>query len=231
MFLARLGAGDTQLLRPFITLLLIITLTITATGNFSLQQDEPPAQAEAYELTPEEEREAFALVEKFIVHMEKTQDVTPMIKELYVSDFPERLQQDDMGSLFPLALTPEVAAQATPDELQRVYAASINATHLGMTLYMAAYLKRKQAGRDVNVNAEEDEYTIAELVPPGVIKLIQSDPVLAKLLKKIAERTANALTQNEADAAPPAESCAEEKVSLIIEDLVPRDLRERPTQH
>jgi hypothetical protein len=204
------------------------TLTMTAAGRVSLKQDEMPAQAQQEQLTPDEEREARAFVEEFLARFEKTQDVTPLLNEMFVSDFAERLQHDDIGSLFPLALDPEIAEQATPEEIRRVYAASLNCLHLGMRLFIAASQKRKleKAQRKAPETEEEErDFTIEELIPPSVIKLIQSDPLLARLLEKeLQKEKANRASRPEGDEAAPnpeAETEANPDEPQSFDDLAP----------
>ncbi len=221
-----------MLMRPLIALLLIALLTLSIMGQTPIEQDEMPAQTSEQErLTPEEEREAHALAEEFFKRLEQAQDVTPLVKDLYVSDFAARMQQDDMGSFFPLAVTPEVAAEATPDEILRLYAASINVMYLSMRLYIAASLKQRQKPRDEQASAKED-FAIEEIIPPAIINLIQSDPVLAKLLAKELQQEAarNAPVQETAETNQATESTGAETQNnepQSFEDLVPFKTIER----
>jgi hypothetical protein len=99
-----------------LTFLLVMSLMTTCAARTSLSQDETPGTAQEEKLTPEEEREARALAGEFIRRLDETGDVTPLLSELYINDFAERLREDDgVEELFPLAVRREVAAQATPD--------------------------------------------------------------------------------------------------------------------
>jgi hypothetical protein len=170
-------------MRTLLTFLLIISFITTGAARTSRPQDETPGTAQEEKLTPEEESEARALIEEFIKRLEETEDVTPLLSDLYIDDFAERLREDAaVEKLFPLAVKREVAAQATPDEIRRMYAASINGSYMAMRLLIAAELKRKQERLKGQENDEEP--TIEELLTPALIKLIQSDPVLNAVLEK-----------------------------------------------
>lgn len=221
-----------MLTRPLIALLLIALLTLSTLGQTPIEQDETLARTSEQErLTPEEEREARSLAEEFFKRLEQEQDVTPLVKELHVSDFAARMQQDDMGGLFPLAVTPEVAAGATPDEILRLYAASINVMYLSLRLYIAACLKQRLKPRDEKASAKE-ELTIEEIIPHTVIKLIQSDPVLARLLaKELKEEAARNAPTQETDennqATESTDAAAQNGEPQSFEDLVPFKTIER----
>jgi|GEM_PF-6797508 len=225
-----------MLMRPLIALMLIALLTLSTTGRAAIEQEEETLArtSEQEQLTPGEKREALALAEEFFKRLEQEQDVTPLVRELYVSDFAARMQQDDMGSLFPLAVTPEVAAEATPDEILRLYAASINVMYLALRLYIADCLKQSQKPRAEQALAKE-EIAIEEIIPPTVIKLIQSDPLLARLLakelQKEAARNAPAQETDETNQATASTDDAEEEAQngepQAIEDLVPFKTTER----
>ncbi|MBC7911033.1 MAG: hypothetical protein H7Y30_11065 [Pyrinomonadaceae bacterium] len=196
--------------RLFISILLITSLMLTATGRTLVMQDATsPPPAEEEQLTPEEELEARALAEEFIARFEKTQDVTPLLADMYVSDFVERLRDDDeIEQLIPFSVKREVAAQASSEEIRRLYAASINGIYLGMRLYLAADKKRKQerAQRGETVDPDSgEELTVAEILPPGLIQLMRSDPKLAAILEKELEREERerASPQNQTNTEPP----------------------------
>jgi hypothetical protein len=202
-------------------------------GQTPVEQDETLARTSEQErLAPEEEREARALAEEFFKRLEQAQDVTPLVKELYVSDFVARMQQDDMGGLFPLAVTPEVAAEATPDETLRLYAASINVMYLSLRLYIAAYLKQRQKPRDEQASVQEEKIAIEEIIPPAIIKLIQSDPVLARLLaKELQQEAARNVPVQETDETNRATESTDIEAQNVepqsFEDLVPFKTTER----
>jgi hypothetical protein len=212
--------------RLFISILLVTSLMLTATGRTLVTQDAtPPPAVEEEQLSPEEEREARALAEEFIARLEKTQDVTPLLADMYVSDFAERLRDDqDIEGLIPFSVKREVAAQASPEEIRRLYAASINGMYLGMRLYLAADKKRKQesAQHGESVGPERgEELTVSEILPPGLIQLMRSDPKLAAILEKELEREKreSALRQNQtntetADAIQPVEDAGDAKENL-----------------
>ncbi len=185
-----------MLMRTLLTFLLVISFIRTGAARTSLPQDETPGTAQEEKLTPEEESEARVLAEEFIRRLEETEDASPLLSELYIDDFAERLREDaGVESLFPLAVKREVAAQATPDEMRRMYVASINGSYMGMRLLLAAELKRKQ--EQLKGQANDEDLTIEELLTPGLIKLIQSDPILNALLEKQQKKEAARRTARE----------------------------------
>ena len=194
-------------MRLLVSLLLVASLAISTFGLSRLKQ-ETPNQSEDETLRPDEEREARAFVEDFIERLEKSQDVTPLVKELYVSDFTERLRSN-MADVIPLAATSEVAAQLSSDEILAAYAASTNMLYLASVRYMEILGRRarERAKRGEPMDSdEESDLTIEELIPPKLIQLIQSDPALAAILaheleKEKKERDAG---QNYKDTDPPA---------------------------
>jgi hypothetical protein len=176
-------------------------------GRSVVKQQETPDQAKEETLTPEEEREARALAKDFIERLEKSEDVTPLVKDLYVTDFAERLR-GDMDTVFPLAATPEVAAQLSSDEILHAYAASINCVFLGAVHYMEILRRhaneRAKRGEPRNSDADLD-VTIEELFPPKLIELIQSDPALAAMLAaEIKEQAEESATKEDSSLIEPS---------------------------
>ncbi|MBV9209755.1 MAG: hypothetical protein JOZ52_03950 [Acidobacteria bacterium] len=179
-----------MLYRTLLALLLSLSFITTGAARTTLPQDEEtnePAQQKE-QLSPEEEREARAIAEEFIERLEKTGDIAPLVKDLYVSDFNSRLRGQTEGFL-PLAIKREVARQMSDEDILRAYTASINCMYLTFRLYAAFEKKRAQekaSRRDKDATKDEDEEdapTIDELIPPSVIKLIQSDPALNAMLE------------------------------------------------
>lgn len=173
-------------LRSLISLLLIASFAIATAGRSAVRQEDTPEQTQEVTLTPDEEREARALAKEFIERFEKEEDVTSLIKDLYVSDFTERLR-NHMDSNFPLAASPEVAAQMSSDEILRAYAASINCIYLATRLFIEYERKQEQerVKRGETKNQDEaPEPMISELIPRSIVELIQSDPLLAAMLEQ-----------------------------------------------
>lgn len=200
-----------MLIRSLMSLLLIASIVMATMGRPVVKQEETPNQAKEETLTPDEEREARALAEEFFDRLDKSEDVTPLVRDLFVSDFAERLRSN-MEDSFPLAATPEVAAQLSSDEILRAYAASINCVYLGSVHYIGIVRRhaneRAKRGEPKDSDADQD-VTIEELFPPKLIKLIQSDPALAAMLaKEIKEQ---------------AEGRATKEDSSLIENAAPKE--------
>lgn len=216
-------------IRPLLVFLLIASMTTATMGRAPLKQDDTQDQAKQEVLTPDEENEARALAEEFITRLEKSEDVTPLVKDLYVSGFTERLR-DRMDGLFPLAATPEVAAQMSSDEILRAYAASINCIYLASRLYIEFERKHEQEKAQRGDTAEQEEEpdpTIEELIPPSIIKLIESDPVLAALFEQAKKDEQEERRRNQSGPAvenAPTSEADRESVSQVtesFEDLFP----------
>ena len=216
-------------MRSLIAFIVITALMAATMGRTPVNQEETPTQAQEMELTPDEEREARELAEDFIERLEESEDVTPLVKEFYVGDFPERLR-DRMERVFPLAAKPDVAAQMTSDEILRAYAASINCIYLASVHYTEILSRRasEKAKRGLPKDSDtEKDLTIEELIPPKLIKLIQSDPALAAMLaqemnKQVERRTSKQETSViETAPVPESERYQDTQESASLEDIIP----------
>ena len=214
-------------LRLLISLLLIASLATATLGRPVVKLEEN--QAKEGTLTPDEEREARELAEDFIKRLEESEDVTPLLREFYVSDFAERLR-DRMEEVFPLAAKPEVAALMSSEEILRAYAASINCIYLASVHYTEILRRRAseraERGEPKDSDAEND-LTIEELIPPKLIKLIQSDPALAAMLaeelnkenEKRASQQETSVTEH--SPLPESERYQDPQESASLEDIIP----------
>ncbi len=176
--------------RALITLLLICCLGAThASAGARFAERDAREQ-----LTPEEEREAREVAEAIFKRLEEEQDIAPLLEEMFVSDFAERLHASvsEAGSLYLLDRT--VAAQASRDEVLRHHV-SVSNLILLTSLYMAnarldARAERRAAKakvEDEEGKAEEAEETeeangadpkLADIFPPEVLVLFRNDPLI-----------------------------------------------------
>lgn len=214
-------------LRSMTSVLLIASLAMVTIGRPVVRQEETPNQAKEETLTPDEEREARALADDFIERLEKSEDVTPLVKELFVEDFTERLRSR-MDSLFPLAATPELAAQLSSDDILRAYAASINCIYVIIIHYTDLLRRRanERAKRGEPKNSEAERVlSIEELIPPKLINLIESDPALATLLsqemKKENEKREKETADIEPAPVPDADRYEDSEEATSIENIIP----------
>lgn len=131
-------------------------------------------------LTPEEEEEARSLVMRFNERLRETTDLGPIIDELFVHDFSERLNRQPTGFLLWCFLSKNVIAEAGRDKLRRSYVAWMNFYELVFRLYQAIAALKKQSG-DGEV---EDRLKIGDALSPEIIRVLLGDPVMAKLYRE-----------------------------------------------
>ena len=201
--------------RALITLLLICCLGAThASAGARFAERDAREQ-----LTPEEEREAREVAEALFKRLEEGQDLAPLLEEMFVGDFAERLHASlgSAGSLYFLDRT--VAAQATRDEVLRHHVAFSNFILLTSMHTMNAQLQARAERRAAKANRENnggqaggeeetketegeeetdgDEPKLADILPPDVLGLFRADPILCRFL-----------LEDEGRAAAPQESAA-----------------------
>jgi hypothetical protein len=162
-------------MQPCIAFLLIIAITMAASGRSTICLDNPLAETD--EIRADEDWEAREIARQFIQRFEETGDIESLVKDLYVKDFSERLRQDTDPYFF-ITIEPEVAAQATDEDLRRHYATSLQFTYLSAFLYAAAGSAR-MAQSNTESGDDVSEPTIEEVLTQPVAAVLRSDPVLA----------------------------------------------------
>jgi hypothetical protein len=166
-------------------LLLVLTLATGSVAPVRGQQEDAPTDEE--KITPEEEREAVQLAERFIKRFEEKNEPSSLIDELYVKDFDARLRRDDVSNyIYLVKVEPEVVAKATDQDLRRLYTASLNFIYASAYLYGIHMYNRKLKGLDA-VDDDNDP-PLKEILPPQVEAVLRSDPVMAKLLAEDEEQ-------------------------------------------
>lgn len=150
------------------------------------------------QLTTEEESAAREFGRRFAERFRETNDIAPIVEEMYVEDFADRLRHDD--EYLPMCfLRREVAAQATPAELRKFYVAQFNF----VTLTLAYWMTRPEGpGGDA-----QEEPTLEQMFPPEVFGLLSSSPHFAAYItgEKPAAETPD---EKAADAGGPAAASA-----------------------
>jgi len=133
--------------------------------------------AEATKITAEEEQEVLAVAERFVRRMQETNDLAPLIGEMFVSDYAERLYQDaiDKSLLF---MRKSVVRKASWEELARYQIALNNAGYV-VGLLIADY----QESHAMTGEAEGEE-DFVNAFPPDILTLFRNDPVLTSLFEK-----------------------------------------------
>lgn len=138
------------------------------------QQEEA---SDATRITAEEKQEVLAVAERFIRRMQKTNDLAPLIGEMFVSDYAERLRQEAINKSL-LFLRKSVAEQASREELVR-YQISLNNSGYLVGLLLADY-----EGSHATTDEEDDEGDFVNALPPDIHSLFKNEPVLSSLFEK-----------------------------------------------
>ncbi|MGB7925038.1 MAG: hypothetical protein WCF57_17490 [Pyrinomonadaceae bacterium] len=169
-------------IRPAIAFLLVISMTLAATGR-AHANNSPRQTQEDTRLTFDEELEARSVAEQFVKRFEESDDLLSIVADLYVSDFNDRLRRDPIER-FAVPVDPELAAQVDGDELSRYHITWLKFTYLYMLLLSAAW---HQSASHLNGNAKPDDDDeqvprLDEVLSPRLIALFRDDPALAELL-------------------------------------------------
>jgi hypothetical protein len=162
-----------MILRPLIALLLTITLLLTAMGRERNAPEASPVDKGSAEITPDEEREARELVTRLTTRWRETEDIGPLIEELFVADFADRLRQEPRY-LFFSELKKEQLGPQDREDLRRHYVAMTNLLHLFVRLYEVylPLLKAEEGGED---------FEPEKLLPANVIEVLKSNPTLSAI--------------------------------------------------
>jgi hypothetical protein len=191
--------------RVLITKLLIALL---ATMNGAVARPMPAQDAgEAIKITAEEEQEVLEVAGRFVRRMEETYDLAPLIGEMFVSDYAERLRREAINE--PLFFVKKgVAEQAGREDLLRYQVALNNCLYV-VGLLVAAYGASHPAADDEG----EDEEDFIKALPPDVLDLFKNDPVLASLFEE--EQKDRARENQSAEQASKSDSDDDEPVRSV----------------
>jgi hypothetical protein len=181
--------GNTTM-RFIISLLLICTLTTTATAHPPVKQDD-----EAEQLTPEEEHEARGIALRFVQQLRETNDVAPLIDEMFVKDFGERLRHDT-EYLPMIFVAPGVIQQASSEELPQFYVAEFNYWVLMIEYIM---LQERESQSD---ESEDTDDSPEEFLPADVLAILKNNPIYAGLIAE--EEAAGEEREEQAETDAPA---------------------------
>ncbi|HEX8137334.1 MAG TPA: hypothetical protein VF544_07065 [Pyrinomonadaceae bacterium] len=192
-------------LRPFIALLLVITLAL-ATAASPVQSPEAETVDRGEEkLTAEEEREARLVAARFIKRWQETEDIGPLVDEFFIADFVERLRTEP-ETLYFAELKPELLVSENGDDLLKYYVAMTNSVRLIFRICQVYEATGpEEEGRD-----GPEWY---ETIPAGVWNVLRSNPIMAEVLAE--EMGARDGATGEQDAARRAEA----KTIKSIEEL------------
>jgi hypothetical protein len=175
--------------RALIANLLVVLLVTTANGgSFFTKRATPAAQenvSDETKITAEEEREAHELAERFLRRMQETNDLAPLVGEMFVPDYAERLGQE--ASNKPLALLSKSAVEgASREELVRYDLALNNSLYLASLLFLA--YQTSHPAQDVEQEWGATYYK--QLLPPDIIELCRNDAILRVLFEEETKESA-----------------------------------------
>ncbi|HYG80713.1 MAG TPA: hypothetical protein VD861_10015 [Pyrinomonadaceae bacterium] len=187
-------------MRVFISLLLVAALAAGARPS-SARFNPPAAPDDEQKLSPEEELEAQALLARFKERLRATKDFGPIVDELFVSDFRERLWQVPRDWQ-PWGFLDEIlAVNADRAALRRHYLAWMNFYALVHELSEAARALKKQAGGD-----GEDEVKARDIFSPEIVEVLAGDRTLAWFAEEFKEKEDEESARGDVGDEPTADS-------------------------
>jgi hypothetical protein len=172
--------------RTFIKSLLVVLLATTGSGGIAVaaaaRTSSGAQEASAgTKLTAEEEREVREMAERFIRRMQETNDIAPLVGEMFVTDYAERLRQEAIKKPLTL-LSRSVVEQSSREELLRYQLALDNSLYVATLLFLA--YKTAHPADDDDDEQEWGATFYKQLLPPDIIELCKSDPILKVLLEE-----------------------------------------------
>ncbi|HXM35401.1 MAG TPA: hypothetical protein VN920_09460 [Pyrinomonadaceae bacterium] len=166
------------MLKRYWTTIIILILCITSVAG-------PPASAQTndQQITERESQEALELAQQFTTRFLETKDLTPIVKELYVTDFIERYKQaravnPDFNKAPHLYFVPgleynsRLLTEANAEDWQRFYVAANNFILFGFVSVI------KKSPKEI------EDLKVTDLYPASVIKLLSRNPNLANMIEK-----------------------------------------------
>jgi hypothetical protein len=163
--------------QTILALPLILCLALCSTARLSAAQE---ASGDATKITSEEAQEAREFAERFIRRMQETNDLAPLVDEMFVTDYAARLRQEAVNKSLPL-LSKGVVEQASREEVARYQLALNNSVYLA-SLMLLAYKTLHPAAEDVE--EEEGAAYYKQVLPPDIFELCRNDPVLKVLFEE-----------------------------------------------
>jgi hypothetical protein len=166
--------------RALIANLLVVLLMTTGSGIVIARTLSKAQEAsDETKITTEEEQEARELAERFLRRMLETNNLAPLLGEMFVQDYAVRLRQE--ASNKPLALLSKSAVEgASGEELVR-YQLAFNNSFYFASLLVLAY---KSAHPAEDVEQEWGATYYKRLLPPDIIELCKNDAILRMLLEE-----------------------------------------------
>lgn len=166
-------------------------------------------------ITPEEEREALQIAGQFVKGFEEKNNLLALIDELYVKDFDARLRPDFSSYSFIASVKPEVLERASDEDLRRLDAVTLGFSYAGGFLYGVNQYNRKLKGEE----SRDDEPVINELMPPDVIELFKTDPILAEIIAEGEEEERRRNSEQSDETEQGAGRDSEERIRAISNEI------------
>lgn len=197
-----------NLRRPFIALLLVNILALTAMGLPQNVSKDWPAEHADEKITLDEEREARELAALLDKRWRETEDIGPLVNEFFVTDFADRLRHEPemlfFGELKPELLTPE-----SQDDVRRHYVAMTNFLHLIIRLY-------EVYGPISKTEEKDGEPDLKAMLPASIWDLFKTNPNMNALMGEELGEKEDDPTENREQR---AEKQADAKSIATIEQL------------
>lgn len=173
--------------RVLVANLLVVLLVTTSNGGSFITTRSSAAQdaIQDEKIFAEEEMEAREVAELFIRRLQETNDLAPLVGEMFVPDYAARLRQE--ASNRPLALLSKGAVEgASREELARYDLALNNGLYLASLLFLA--YQTSHPAEDVDQKWGAAYYK--QLLPPDIIELCKNDPILRVLFEEETDESA-----------------------------------------
>ena len=183
--------------RTLIAKLLIVLLATT--GCFAASPSAAQDFSDATEITAEEKREVMEVAERFVRRMQETNDLSPLIGEMFVADYAERLRQQAVNvneSLFWMSKS--VAVKASREEIARYSLALNNCAYLGGLLLLRYKLAHPEDEENERGDDEEAMAYFKKALPPDILQLSETDALLKGLFEEDAP-TVGQVERSDAD--------------------------------
>jgi hypothetical protein len=152
------------------TIMLTIVLTLSgATRALASPRDDEDAK-----ITHDEEVAARALAEQFVGRFRIANDLAPVLREMAVKDYDERLRQNFMDDMPDDLLGSHAITEASPRQVSDITTVLLNLINLSFEQYAR--------GEKITDEDAEGGKTLEELYPPDVVKIIKGNHELEALL-------------------------------------------------
>lgn len=155
------------------------------------------AQVKENEITAEEKKAANELATRFILRLNETGDVEPLIKEMFVSDFMNRYVKEILAQirngdrsedriLFTSGLeyNSRLLKDGTEYDWRTLYVTTFNLMNYGFS-YMVNEGAKSKAASGQAMDDDQMDRLLGKMYPPAVTKLLNSNRLLRNMLEGV----------------------------------------------